>query len=108
MDRWRSAEGRSAGKPGWRPEAWSRDGKTLYQVRGEATATLVEIDIASGKERTLRDLGELVPYPNTFARLSLTPDGRSVVYTVLHRREEISILNGFHMPRPWYARLWPW
>jgi Tol biopolymer transport system component len=88
------AEGQAPG-----PVAWSRDGKTLYQVRGEATATLVEIDIASGKERTLRDLGELVPYRNDYVRLSLTPDGRSVVYTVL---------NGFRMPRPWHTRLWPW
>jgi Tol biopolymer transport system component len=90
------------------PVAWSRDGKTLYQVRGEDTATLVEIDVASGRERTLRDLGELVPYPNSGGRLSLTPDGKSVVYTVQRKREEIWILDGFRMPRPWYARLWPW
>ena len=41
--------------PGDGPYAWSRDGKLLFQVRTNPTA-LYEIDIATGRERKLRDL----------------------------------------------------
>jgi Tol biopolymer transport system component len=84
---------------------WSREGKTLYQARND-TRQLVAIDIATGKEQPLRELGELVPYSSSNAgwRASLTPDGKEFVYTVNHLREEIWILSGLHVPVPWYRR----
>jgi len=87
------------------PVAWSRDGKTLYQVRVDSPA-LVAIDIATGKERKLRDLPDLAPYSNGNPGLSaaLTSDEKEIVYTVLRPRSEIWILDGIQPPRPWYRR----
>ena len=87
------------------PFAWSRDGKTLYQVRVEQPA-LVAIDIATAKERKLRDL-EDPPYTSSSPGLmaSLTSDGKSVVYTVNRPRTEIWILDGIQTPKPWWQRI---
>jgi dipeptidyl aminopeptidase/acylaminoacyl peptidase len=88
------------------PVAWSRDGKTLYQVQAR-TPALVEIDVATGKARKLRDLADSAPYSNGSPGLSaaLTPDQKSIVYTVNRRRQEIWILDGVEKPAPWYKRL---
>ena len=84
------------------PVAWSRDGKTLYQVRAEPPA-LFAIDIATGGDRKLRDLPDLAPYSNGNPGLSaaLTSDGSSIVYSVLRPRSEIWILSGIRKPRSW-------
>ena len=85
--------------------AWARDGKTLYQARSD-THRLVAIEVATGREKALRELGEMVPYSSSNAgwRASITPDGREFVYTVSHPREEIWILDGIGVARPW----WRW
>lgn len=89
------------------PVSWSRDGKTLYQVTYDS-ATLVGIDVATGSRRHLRDLGELKPYATTNPanRLSLTPDGRKVIFSVLRAREEIRIFEGLSAPKPPFAGFW--
>jgi len=90
------------------PVAWSRDGKTLYQLQF-TPAALVEIDIATGRVLKLRDLGDLRPYATTNPGLqaALTPDGKNIVYTVNRARQEIWILDGVETPRSWYRRLLP-
>ena len=87
------------------PVAWSHDGKTLYQVQLGGPA-LVAIDIATGKERKLRDLPDLAPFSNGNPGLSaaLTMDEKSILYSVLRPRSEIWILDGIQTPRPW----WHW
>jgi sugar lactone lactonase YvrE len=77
------------------PVAWSRDGKMLYQVHAKPPMLMV-IDIASGKERKLRDLEGLAPFANGNPGLSaaLTSDQKSIVYTVNRPRQEIWILDG--------------
>ena len=88
------------------PVAWSHDSRTLYQVRG-GPAALFAVEVATGKERKLRDLPGLVPYSNGNPGLSaaLTSDEKSIVYTVNRARSEIWILDGVHPPPPWYQRL---
>jgi Tol biopolymer transport system component len=88
------------------PVAWSRDSKTLYQARSEPPA-LFAIDIASGKDRQLRTLEGLLPFTNLNPglRISLTPDGKSLVYTVNHPRREIWILDGLQIPKAWALRV---
>jgi eukaryotic-like serine/threonine-protein kinase len=88
------------------PYAWSRDGKTLYQVHAEHPA-LVAIDIKTGKETRLRDLENLAPYSSISPGMmaSLTSDGKSVVYAVNRPRTEIWILDGIQTPRPWWRRI---
>ncbi|MBZ5617962.1 MAG: hypothetical protein LAQ69_04395 [Acidobacteriia bacterium] len=86
--------------------AWSRDGETLYRI-DPAAHTLVAVDIATGRERILRDVGDLIPYsgPQPGLRASLTSDGKSIVYSVLRPREEIWIMENIHIREPWYAWL---
>ncbi len=88
------------------PCAWSRDGKTLYQVTMD-NPTLVAIDIATGKQKKLRDLPGLEPYSgsNPGLRASLTSDGKSIVYTVNRPRTEIWILDGVQTPHAWWQRI---
>jgi len=83
--------------------AWTPDGKTLYQARSD-TRRLVAIDPDTGRERAVRDLGEMLPYSSLNAgwRASFTPDGSEFVYTINHPREEIWILDGIRPPVPWY------
>jgi hypothetical protein len=66
---------------------------------------LAAIDVASGKDRKLRDLpDDLAPFSNGNPGLSaaLTSDEKSIVYTVQRARSEIWILDGLQTPRPWY------
>jgi Tol biopolymer transport system component/tRNA A-37 threonylcarbamoyl transferase component Bud32 len=88
------------------PCAWSRDGKTLYQVRLDHPA-IVAIDIASGKETKLRDLEDNAPYSSMSPGLmaSLTADGKNIIYTVNRARTEIWILDGIQAPQPWWRRI---
>ena len=90
------------------PAVWSQDGKTLYQVQLDPPA-LVEIDVASGRIRKLRALDDLAPYASTHPGLkaSLMPDGKSIIYTVNRARQEIWILDGVEIPRPWWRTLLP-
>jgi Tol biopolymer transport system component len=88
------------------PCAWSRDGKTLYQVR-MGNPALVAIDIATSKETKLRELPGLEPFSssNPGLRASLTSDGKSIVYTVNRPRTEIWILDGVQTPHTWFERI---
>jgi WD40-like Beta Propeller Repeat len=88
------------------PVAWSSDGRTLYQIRYESPA-LIAIDVASGKDRKLRDLPDMGPYSSGNPGLSaaLTSDGKSIVYAVNRPRIEIWILSGLQVPAPWYRRI---
>jgi serine/threonine protein kinase len=107
-----SPDGRSRrelrGKPG--PLAWAPDGKTLYVIHDEGgRGWLGAVDLRSGAERRVRDLGDVVPVSaSTGPRISVTPDGKSLVYSVARGGTEIWLLEGVKTPRPWYARLWPW
>ena len=88
------------------PFTWSRDGKTLYEVRDEHPA-LVAVNIATSKETKLRDLEGLAPYAsmNPGVMASLTFDGKSILYSVNRPRTEIWILNGIQTPAPWWRRI---
>jgi eukaryotic-like serine/threonine-protein kinase len=89
------------------PFAWSRDGKTLYQVTMGNDPTLVALDIATSKRTKLRDLPGLEPFSSSSPglRASLTSDGKSIVYTVNRPRTEIWILDGVRTPHTWWERI---
>ncbi|NWF84297.1 MAG: PD40 domain-containing protein, partial [Bryobacteraceae bacterium] len=91
-----------------KPLAWSRGGKTIYQVRGTwEDSTLVAIDVVSGKERVIRDLGPLRPDACVSCgwRVSASPDGKNLVSSVMRLRSEIWLLHGLRLLPPWYASL---
>lgn len=68
---------------------------------------LVAIDMASGRDRKLRDLPDLAPFSNGNPGLSaaLTSDGKEIVYAVNRPRSEIWILHGIQAPVSRYLRL---
>ena len=88
------------------PFTWARDGKRLYQVRLDPPA-LRGVEIATARERKLRDLPGLRPYAtfNPGQHVSLSADGKDIIYTVNRPRSEIWILEGLQEPRRWWQRL---
>jgi Tol biopolymer transport system component len=76
--------------------AWSRDGRTLFAVLvEEPAATLQAFDLQTGRGTTLREFAPgATPYgPVTPSlRLALSPDGRSLITSVLRHRSDIWVL----------------
>lgn len=83
---------------------FSKDGRLLYGIRSEqGRHTVFAIDIATGR---IRDIGP----PNTFEpggrvtpsiRLSVAPDGKSLVYGSLAVRTGLWVMEGFGARRGW-------
>jgi serine/threonine protein kinase len=76
--------------------AWSRDSATLFAIGVSATPALQAIDVATGMSRTLRQFDENAApdAPVTPGqRLSLAPDGRSLLTSVLRHRSDIWMLE---------------
>ena len=77
--------------------AWSRDGRTLFALHQRpAGIEVTSIDIGSGQSRVLRRLDPAInlEVPNTPGlRLSLNPDGRSLLTTVARPRQDVWIIE---------------
>jgi hypothetical protein len=90
--------------------AWAPDGRTLYcEYADEAGATVTGLDVLSGKAGPPLALGDHAPASeySPGKRISVTPDGKALVYAVLRKHAEIWILDGLQVPAPWYSRLLP-
>ncbi len=77
---------------------WSRDGQTIYGVsRNENRSfVLTGIDIKTGKEKLILDLGSSY---SSIRGFSLAVDGKSFITSVEHSEGDLWILEGFHKPR---------
>jgi serine/threonine protein kinase len=77
--------------------AFSKDGRQVYGIRQEHDrTTLFSLDISSLKVTDIRELGrDLVPYRD---RLSLAPDGKSMIYNTRTLKQNLWILEGFRQP----------
>ena len=89
--------------------AFSRDGRLLYGLRPQKDRqVLFSIELASGAERTLGSSG-LDFFPNTninpSIRLSLAPDGRSILYGSGQFTANLWMLEGFAQTRIIWSRL---
>jgi Tol biopolymer transport system component len=86
--------------------AWAPDSRSLYAVRGEdLRLQLVSIDVASGREALIvKDLGQVPPSSDPLLGLSLAPDAKSLLTSIVRLRGDVWLLSGFE-PRP--QRLWP-
>jgi eukaryotic-like serine/threonine-protein kinase len=78
---------------------FSADGKLLYGIRPDHDRTLLfSVSIASGAEKIIGDIGkDFVPRSrlNPAIRFSLTPDGKSFVYSTGTTRNDLWLLEGF-------------
>jgi Tol biopolymer transport system component len=81
---------------------FSADSKRLYGVRVEKDQPILfSIDIATKETKTIGDLGrDFIPssYSNPGIRLSLSPDGKSIVFPAQRRYSSLWMLEGFEQP----------
>lgn len=77
--------------------AWSRDGRTLYAILlGKNSNSLQAFDVTTGRGRMLRHFaaGSTPAGPVTPSlRLAVSPDGRSLLTSVLRHRSDIWVLE---------------
>jgi serine/threonine protein kinase len=95
--------------------AFSKDGKILYGIANGPTegdrdkSTLFSLDPATLKQTPIKDLGRSLRPASWFhhsIRLSLSPDGKNVVYSTGDRRSDIWMLQGYQQPGWWNG--FPW
>jgi Tol biopolymer transport system component len=89
----------------WHAHTWSLDGTELFGIRetDDWRLSLVAVSVRNpGTSRVIADLGPSPPANNPVKGLSLNPDGRSVVTSVLRLRGDLWLLNGI----PWKTRGW--
>lgn len=88
---------------------FSADGKLVYGIRSQADRNLLfSIDLKRGTERIIGDLGaQLRPVDvmTPSIRYSLSPDGKSFVYTIGKSSSNIWLLEGFNARAGFLSRL---
>jgi Tol biopolymer transport system component len=89
----------------WETYGWSKDGSALYGIASGEDHRLVlgKIDVASGKESQIADLGPIPPafdlaenfneYP--YRGFSLNPDGKSFLTSALRSKMQIYLMKDF-------------
>jgi Tol biopolymer transport system component len=93
---------------------FSADSKKLYGIRVEPDrCILYSLDIATKGEKIIGDIAKdftPVSYSNPGIRLSLSPDGKSILYPAIRRSSSLWMLEGFDQPG-WLDRfreMMPW
>jgi serine/threonine protein kinase len=94
----------------WLVHTWSADGSLLYGIRetDDLRLSLITVDIRTGRERTLADLGPSLPVNNQMKGLSLGPDDRTLIASIARMRGDLWLLEGLRAPRGILDRLWNW
>jgi len=89
--------------------AWSSDSRQLFALSQGAGAKwlLDSIDVSSGTERTISDLGSQYLFQGNPLSLSLSNDHTSLAASVINYQSDIWMLEGFAQPRGWLGHLWP-
>jgi TolB protein len=105
---------RSYGEPHTVEMTFSADSKKLYGIRVDPDRrTLFSLDIATKEVKTIGEIGkDFAPssYTNPGVRLSLSPDGKSILYPATRRTSGLWMMEGFEQPG-WVDRLremMPW
>jgi Tol biopolymer transport system component len=93
---------------------FSVDSKKLYGIRVEPDrCILYSLDIVTKEEKIIGDIAkDFTPasYSNPGIRLSLSPDGKSILYPAIRRSSSLWMLEGFDQPG-WLDRfleMMPW
>ncbi len=109
-----SPDGKQTRKIGTRSSwvTWSADSRQLYALsQGEgASWRLDSIDVSTGAERAISDLGSQYLFSATNGssfELSLSYDHTALAASVINYQSDIWMLEGFAQPRGWIGHLWP-
>ena len=80
----------------WFAHTWSRDGSQIFGIREteQLRLSLVSVDARTGSERVLADLGPSPPVNNPVKGLTVSPDGLSVVTSLVHLRGDLWSVAG--------------
>ena len=93
---------RSYGEPNTIEMTFSADSKRLYGIRVEPDRrTLFSLEIATKEVKTIGEIGkDFTPssYNNPGVRLSLSPDGKSILYPATRRSSSLWMMEGFAQP----------
>jgi Tol biopolymer transport system component len=93
---------RSLGEPKAIQMTFSADSKLLYGIRVEADrSVLFSIDSATKEEKIIGEISkDFTPssYITPGIRLSLSPDGKSILYPAIRRSSSLWMLEGFDQP----------
>ena len=93
---------RSYGEPNAIEMTFSADSKRLYGIRVEPDRrTLFSLDIATKEVKTIGEISkDFTPssYNNPGVRLSLSPDGKSILYPATRRSSSLWMMEGFAQP----------
>ena len=105
---------RSYGEPNTIEMTFSADSKRLYGIRVEPDRrTLFSLDIATKEVKTIGEISkDFTPlsYSNPGIRLSLSPDGKSILYPATRSTSSLWMMEGFDQPS-WVDQLremMPW
>lgn len=91
----------------WLVHTWSSDGRRLYGIRetDDLRLALFTMDISSKEERLLADLGTSSPVNNPVKGLSLSPDGRTLVTSIVRLNGDLWMMQDVRRPRRIFERL---
>ena len=93
---------RSYGEPRTIDMTFSADSKRLYGIRVEPDRrTLFSLEIATKEVKTIGEISkDFTPssYSNPGIRLSLSPDGKSILYPATRRSSSLWMMEGFAQP----------
>ena len=86
---------------------WSQDGAKIYAVAvaDDLHLWLVALDIESGIETELADLGPSPPMPRPLQGFSLSQDGRSLLTSMPRLKGDLWLLEGFEEPEGFVQKI---
>ena len=90
---------------------WSRDSASAYLLNAAEKQELLQFDIATGRSRAISTITPHLDVRGPHGgptRMALSPDGLSVITTVLRHEGDIWILEGFATPLGFWERIRPW
>ena len=91
----------------WLVHTWSTDGKRVYGIRetDDLRLGLFAIDPASKTERPIADLGPSSPVNNPVKGLSLSPDGQTLVTSIVRLNGDLWLMRDVRRPGGLIERL---
>ncbi|MGB2715239.1 MAG: protein kinase [Vicinamibacterales bacterium] len=92
----------------WLVHCWSRDGASVLGITETEDRRLefVSVDVRTGSTRVIGDLGRSLPVNNAVQGFSMSPDGRTILVSLVHMQGDLYLVDGFRPPRSLWRRLW--